>query len=63
MIEVEGLVRVLGDVAWATSVSRVHGQFRGRVIDSDSAELMVLVRHGAGWRITAIHWSSRRRGT
>jgi len=54
-------VRVLGDVAWATSVSRVHGEFRGRAIDSDSAELMVLVRDAAGWRIAAIHWSSRRR--
>lgn len=54
-------VRVQGDVAWATSVSRVHGEFRGRAIDSDSAELMVLVRDAAGWRIAAIHWSSRRR--
>lgn len=54
-------VRVLGDVAWAASVSRVHGEFRGRAIDSDSAELMVLVRDAAGWRIAAIHWSSRRR--
>lgn len=56
-------VRVMGDVAWAMSVSRVHGEFRGRAIDSDSAELMVLVRETTGWRIAAIHWSSRRRGT
>ena len=54
-------VRVQGDVAWATAVSRVRGEFRGRSIDSDTAELMVLVRAGAGWRIAAIHWSSRRR--
>lgn len=56
------VVRVRGDVAWATSVSRTRGEFRGRAIDSDTAELMVLVRAGAGWRIAAIHWSSRRRG-
>jgi ketosteroid isomerase-like protein len=54
-------VRVRGEVAWATTVSRVHGEFRGRAIDSDSAELMVLVREATGWRIAAIHWSSRRR--
>ena len=54
-------VRVRGEVAWATSVSRVHGEFRGRAIDSDSAELMVLVRDATGWRIAAIHWSSHRR--
>lgn len=54
-------VRVRGDVAWVTSTSRVRGQFRGRAIDSDSAELMVLVREGGNWRIAAIHWSSRRR--
>jgi ketosteroid isomerase-like protein len=56
-------VRVRGDVAWATSVSRVRGEFRGRSIDSDSAELMVLVHDAAGWRIVAIHWSSRRRAS
>jgi ketosteroid isomerase-like protein len=54
-------VRVRGDVAWAASVSRVQGEFRGRAVDSDTAELMVLVRDAAGWRIAAIHWSSRRR--
>ncbi len=50
-----------GDVAWASSTSRTRGEFRGRSIDSAGAELMVLVRTADGWRITAIHWSSRSR--
>jgi len=49
------------DVAWASSTSRARGEFRGRAIDSMGAELMVLVRTKDGWRIAAIHWSSRSR--
>lgn len=49
-----------GDVAWATSTSTTRGQFRGRTIDSVGAELIVLTRSPAGWRIRAIHWSSHR---
>lgn len=30
-------------------------------IDAQSAELMVLLREGDGWKISAIHWSSRSR--
>lgn len=52
-------VVVRGDVAWATSTSRTRGEFRGREINSEGAELMVLTRTPAGWRISAIHWSSR----
>jgi ketosteroid isomerase-like protein len=54
-------VRVHGDVAWATSTSTTQGTFRERAINSASAELMVLVRTPRGWRIAAIHWSSRNR--
>jgi ketosteroid isomerase-like protein len=54
-------VRVHGDVAWATSTSTTEGTFRGRAINSSGAELMVLVRTPQGWRIAAIHWSSRNR--
>lgn len=54
-------VRVQGDVAWATSTSTTQGQFRGRAINSAGAELMVLTRMPEGWRISAIHWSSRNR--
>jgi len=54
-------VTVVGDVAWATSTSIAQGTFRERAINSSSAELMVLRRTGSGWRILAVHWSSRAR--
>ena len=54
-------VRVRGDVAWAWSTSTTQGEFRGRAINSSGAELMVLTRTTTGWRISAIHWSSRTR--
>lgn len=56
-----GPLRVVarGDVAWATSTSTVHGTYRDRPVNSTSVELMVLERTSRGWRIAAIHWSSR----
>jgi ketosteroid isomerase-like protein len=54
-------VVVRGDVAWAMSTSATKGEYRGRPVDSVSAELMVLLRTTAGWKISAIHWSSRNR--
>ncbi len=58
-----GAVRVTiqGDVAWATSTSTTVGTYRDRAINSAGAELMVLTRTPEGWRIRAIHWSSRAR--
>lgn len=55
---------VLGDVAWAIGTSRTSGRYRDRDVDSAGAELMVLSREASGWKIRAIHWSSRavRRG-
>jgi len=55
-------VTMHGDVAWAVSSSSTRGEFRGRQVDSVGAELMVLVRTPEGWKISAIHWSSRSRG-
>lgn len=54
-------VRVHGDVAWASSTSTTQGEMNGRTVNSVAAELMVLVRTGQGWKISAIHWSSRQR--
>lgn len=54
-------VRVRGDFAWAWSTSTTQGEYRGRQINSSGAELMVLTRTAAGWKISAIHWSSRAR--
>ena len=52
---------VRGDVAWVSSVGRISGTFRGRALDLNSAELMVLVHLADGWKISAVHWSSRSR--
>lgn len=54
-------VRVNGNSAWAASTSVSQGTFREREINSQGAELMVLRRTEEGWRIEAIHWSSRNR--
>jgi len=56
-----GSIRVVvrNDVAWATSTSKTTGQYRDRAINSVGAELMILIKTPAGWRISAIHWSSR----
>lgn len=52
-------ITVRGDVAWVASTSTAKGTFRGRPINSVGAELMVLTRLSGGWKIAAIHWSSR----
>ena len=51
-------VSLSGSVAWVASTSISEGTFAGRKINSAGAELMVLRRTAAGWKITAIHWSS-----
>jgi ketosteroid isomerase-like protein len=53
-------VTIAGDVAWIVATTRTKGKFRGRDVNSVGAELMVLTRTTAGWRIAAIHWSSHR---
>ena len=52
---------VHGDIAWVTSTSTAQGQYRGQPVNSTGAELMVLSRERDGWKIRAIHWSSRTR--
>ena len=54
-------VVVRGDVAWVSSTKTTTGEFRGRPVNSSGAELMVLSREASGWKIRAIHWSSRTR--
>ena len=48
-----------GEVAWVASGDH-QPQLRDRPVASQGAELLILSRTGAGWRIRAIHWSSRR---
>lgn len=56
-------VTVRGDAAWAIGTGASQGTFRGRSVNSASAELMVLTRTTSGWRIAVIHWSSHKRST
>lgn len=55
------VVRIDGNTAWTSSTSVTQGTFNGRPINSLGAESMVLTRGPDGWRIRAIHWSSRNR--
>lgn len=59
----ESLLRVAvnGSNAWVASTSVVDGTFEGKQIRSAGAELIVLRRTRTGWKIAAIHWSSRSR--
>jgi len=52
-------ITVSGDAAWVVGTSRTTGTYRDRPVNSAGAELMILTRHPSGWRIRAIHWSSR----
>ena len=54
-------VSVRGDVAWTTATSSMRGKYQGKPVNPRGAELMVLTRTADGWRISAIHWSSRDR--
>jgi ketosteroid isomerase-like protein len=54
-------VKRRGDVAWVTATSTATRTVDGRESRSSGAELMVLVLTASGWRISAIHWSSRTR--
>jgi ketosteroid isomerase-like protein len=54
-------VTIAGDAAWAVNTNEYKGTFKDRPVDSVGVELMVLTRDAAGWRIRAIHWSSRPR--
>lgn len=59
----ESVVRVGvgGTAGWVASTSVSRGKFNHRQISSDGAELMVLRKTEQGWKIAAIHWSSRAR--
>jgi hypothetical protein len=48
--------------AWVATRSRLSGQFKGKEIDLNSTETLVMARTETGWRIANIHWSSAPRG-
>jgi ketosteroid isomerase-like protein len=44
--------------SWVATKSRMRGHYKGKAVDLDSTETLVLTRTSAGWRIAHIHWSS-----
>jgi ketosteroid isomerase-like protein len=54
-------VVVVGDAGWIASKSESVGRMGTRSINSVGAELIVLRKRDTGWKIAAIHWSSRTR--
>jgi ketosteroid isomerase-like protein len=54
-------VTIAGDLGYSVATTVTTGRFNDRDVNSAGAELIVARRTPAGWRIAAIHWSSRRR--
>lgn len=54
-------VTVVGDAAYVVSKTVNPPTGVAGNTGSESVELMVATRSSAGWRISAVHWSSRRR--
>ena len=54
-------VSVVGDAAYVVTKTVRPGTGAQGSAGSELAELMVLSKTSAGWKIRAIHWSSRRR--
>ncbi|NMH65009.1 DUF4440 domain-containing protein [Shewanella salipaludis] len=54
----EHKVTVMGDTAISLARSENHGEYKGKQVDSESLETLVLRRTDAGWKIVHIHWSN-----
>lgn len=52
-------VKSNGKTAWLSTVSYMQGTYDDQDISINSAELAVLVKTDEGWKISAMHWSSR----
>lgn len=53
----EHSVRVLGSTAYSMSRTRLTGQYKGKAVNSEGMESMVLLKKEGGWKISHIHWS------
>ena len=60
-MKVERLSRNSGGdqaTSWVATKSRMRGHYKGKTVDLDATETLVLALTSAGWRIAHIHWSS-----
>ena len=55
----EQQVKVHGDSAVAMSRSKMNGNYKGKHIDVDSMETMVLHKQNGQWKIVHLHWSNK----
>lgn len=52
-------VREKGNLAFAYGRSRLQGDYKGKLLDLQSMETLVLQRIGGDWKIVHAHWSSK----
>jgi ketosteroid isomerase-like protein len=51
----------VGSLAWVASEGRTSGTYKGKPVDLQTTETMLLRRAAEGWKIVHIHWSSAKR--
>lgn len=54
----EQQIKVIGDLAYSSSKTKLTGQYQGKVIDHEGMETMVLIKAAGNWKIIHIHWSN-----
>ena len=54
----EHKVTIVGDMAYSVSRTKSTGQSKGRFINKEGMESMVLLKKGGKWKISHIHWSN-----
>jgi len=47
-----------GGIAWVATEGRTKGNYKGKPLDRQTTETMVLRQIGKSWKIVHIHWSS-----
>ena len=50
-------VKVLGSIAYSTSRTKLTGNVKGKKINSEGMESMILQKIEGKWKIVHIHWS------
>ena len=51
-------VKIVGDMAYSMSQTKSTGQIKGRFINAEGLESMVLQKNNNQWKIVHIHWSN-----
>ena len=51
-------VKIVGDMAYSMSQTKSTGQVKGKFINSEGLESMVLQKKNNKWKIVHIHWSN-----